>query len=69
LGLGISGPHSVTAIRIQSKTKVPAIDAMQGPAALHSWFLMNDDACTGRGNGGVIEIKKQRAVPKPTIMG
>jgi len=57
LGLGISGPHSVTVIRIQSGAKVPAIDAMWGSAALHSQFFMNDDACAGRGNGGAIEIK------------
>jgi len=60
LGLGISGPHSVTTIRIQSGTKVPAIGTMWGPAVLHSQFLVNDDAYAGRGNGGAIEIKETK---------
>ncbi len=60
LGNGVSnalGPDGVTAVRIQGQTEVPAIDAMGCPAAVHARFFVNDDTCTGRVDGGMIEVK------------
>ena len=57
LGLGVSGPDSVTAVQMHGQAKVPAINAMWCPTATNTGFLMDDDASPRRSNRGAIEVK------------
>jgi hypothetical protein len=50
-------PHSITAIRVESGTSVPAIDTMGRPKVLLRWLFVNEDANAGWSQRCPIEIE------------